>query len=145
LTVVDLFNNALGVLVVNSASEGVASAQKLLDGTLKSSGERSGFHNLGAFNNLIESQVSVVLDVLDLLSISGFFVEFLDQDGRGRGEDGDGGSSVLDSHFDHDLNTLPLVSFLGYIITDLLGVQTKGTHRGGQRRGSQHATNVRSQ
>ena len=51
-----------------------------------------------------------------------FYIEFLDQKGRSRGEDWDSGVSVLYSHFNHNLNTLPFVGFLGNIITDLLGI-----------------------
>ena len=52
------------------------------------------------------------------------YVEFLDQESRGGRKDRDSGVSVLDSHFNHNLNTLPFIGFLSDIITDLLGVLT---------------------
>jgi hypothetical protein len=88
---VNLLHNRLRVLVVDSASKRVASSQQLLNGSLKGLRQGSGFHDLSALDDLIKGEVTVVLDVLDLLSISGLFVKLLHEEGGGRGEGGNDG------------------------------------------------------
>ena len=43
-----------------------------------------------------------MLDVLLLLAVAGWLLERLDDEGGGRGDDGDGGLTVLDGELDGD-------------------------------------------
>jgi hypothetical protein len=60
-----------------------------------------------------------VLDVLLLLAVARGLLEGLDDKGRGRGNDGNGGLTVLDGQLDSDPQTLPVSGGLGDIFTDL--------------------------
>jgi hypothetical protein len=73
-----------------------------------------------------------VLDVLLLLAVTRRLLEGLDDKGRGGGNNGDSGLTVLDGQADGDTETLPVTSVLGDIFTNLLGRQTEGTDLGGQ-------------
>lgn len=48
-------------------------------------------------------------------------LESFDDEGRGGGNDGNGGLTVLDGELDGDTQTLPSTSGLCDILTDLLG------------------------
>jgi len=73
-----------------------------------------------------------VLHVLLLLSVTRTLLECLDDKGRGSREDSDEALSVLDHHFDLNLNSTPVSSGLLNIFTDLLGGHTEGTALGGK-------------
>jgi hypothetical protein len=48
-------------------------------------------------------------------------LEGTDDEGRGGGNNGDGGLTVLDSELDSHTETLPVTGGLGDVLTDLLG------------------------
>jgi hypothetical protein len=73
-----------------------------------------------------------VLDVLFLLSVSGRLFQSSDDEGRGGGNDGDSGLSILDGELDGDTETFPVASSLRDIFTDLLGRQTERTNFGSE-------------
>ena len=129
---VDLGGNLLGALAINSAAKRDASSEDLLDGSLELDGHALGAELLGDIDDVGELEVSVVLHVLLLLSIARTFLEGLDDQGRGGGEDGDEALSVLDHHFDLDLNSAPVSSSLLDVFTDLLGRHTEGTALGSE-------------
>ena len=81
-----------------------------------------------------------MLDVLDLLAITRRLLQGLDDEGSGRGNDVDGGLTVLDGELDSDLETFPVLGGLGDVVTDLLGGETEGTDLGGQGRGGSDFT-----
>ena len=73
-----------------------------------------------------------MLHVLLLLSVTRTLLECLDDKGRGSREDSDEALSVLDHHFDLNLNSSPFSSCLLDVFTDLLGRHTEGTALGGE-------------
>ena len=73
-----------------------------------------------------------MLHVLLLLSVTRTLLECLDDKGRGSREDSDEALSVLDHHFDLNLNSTPVSSGLLNIFTDLLGGHTERTALGGK-------------
>ena len=147
-TIIDTLDNVVGVLPVNGASNGLGGSEDLLDGTgkvlgkglvlhlsgdlnkVKNDGSASSFfiHHLSSNqsptthrNDLVEGNVTSVLDVLLLLSVSRRLLQGLDDQTRCRGDDADLGLTVLDGQLDGDSETLPVTGGLGDIFTDLLG------------------------
>ncbi|GER57718.1 glutamate dehydrogenase [Striga asiatica] len=104
----DLLLQILGVLSVDSAPDGHARAEDLLDGAGQILGHRSRPHDLGD----------------------------LDYSGCG-GDDGDLGLTVLNSELDGDAEAFPILGrLLGDVLTDLLRGETERTDLGGERAGS---------
>lgn len=123
-------------LLVNSATNSSASSEDLQNGTSEGLGERTGAHDLSDTNNVVEGDVSVVLNVLLLLAITVGLVEGLDDQSGGSGDHLDGGLTVLDDQLDGNADSLPVLSGLSNIISDLLGGKTEGTNLGGKSGGS---------
>lgn len=124
--------HVLGALSVDGAAEGNACSEDLLDSSLELDGHALGAELLGDVDDVSELEVAVVLHVLYLLSVAGAFLECLDDQGSGSGEHSDEALSVLDHHFDLDLNSTPVSGGLLDVFTDLLGGHTKGTALGGE-------------
>lgn len=101
------------------ATSAESSAENLLDGTLQVLSHGLEAHGAGDGNDLIERDALGVLDVLLLLAVTRWLLEGLDDERRGRGNDGDGGLTVLDGQFDRDTETLPIAGGFGDIFTDL--------------------------
>merc|ERR1719154_394443 len=91
-------------------------------------------HNTGDINYLVQCDISIMFDILDLLTIPGRLLEGSDNKGAGRGDNLDTGLSVLDDKFNGDLETFPVTSGLHDVISDLLWGQTQGTNFGSQGR-----------
>ena len=72
-----------------------------------------------------------MLDVLLLLAVSGRLLEGLDDEGGGRGDDGDGGLAVLDGELDGDAEALPVARRFGDVFTDPGGCALVGVVKGG--------------
>lgn len=130
----------MGVLAVDGAADGLSSAEDLLDGTGEVLGEGLEAHLAGDLDNLVEGDVTTVLDVLLLLAVMGGLLERLDDERRSRGDDRDGSLTVLDGKLNSDTETLPVTSGLGNVFTDLLGGKTKRTDLGGKSRGGTNLT-----
>lgn len=62
-----------------------------------------------------------MLDVLLLLAVTDGLLEGLDDEGGSRGDDRDGGLTVLDGELDGDTESLPVASSLGNVLSNLLG------------------------
>jgi len=71
-----------------------------------------------------------VLDVLLLLSVAGGFLQGLDDERRGRGDDGNRGLTVLDGELDGDTESFPVSSCFCDIFSNLLWRQTQRTDLG---------------
>lgn len=87
-------------------------------------------HGAADLDDLVERDGLGVLDVLLLLTVTRGLLEGLDDQGRGGGNDRDGGLTVLDGQADGDTETLPVAGGLGDIFTDLLGRKTERTDLG---------------
>jgi hypothetical protein len=73
-----------------------------------------------------------VEDVLLLLAVTLGLVKSLDDEGSSRGDDLDGGDTVLDDELNGDTETLVGLGGSGDIIGNLLGRKTEGTDLGGK-------------
>lgn len=137
----------MGGASVNGATDALGSAQNLLHGARQLAGHAAGAHRLGNGQHVVVGDVAAVLDwkrekerrqrglettcpwvewattltVLDLLAVPWGLLEGFDDQGGGRGHHGDGGHTVLDAQLHGDLQTLPVTSSLGDIVSDLLG------------------------
>ena len=132
--------HVLGALAVDGAAEGHACSEDFLDGSLELDGHALGAELLGDVDDVSELEVAVVLHVLYLLSVAGSLLECLDDEGSGGGENADEALSVLDHHFDLDLNSTPVSGGLLDVFTDLLRGHTEGTALGGKGGSAGHFT-----
>ncbi len=119
LTGLDVVGDGLGAAAVNLATGGESSSEDLENGALEGLGHGLEAHGLGNGNDLVKRDGLGVLDVLLLLAVPGRLLEGLDDKGRGGGNDGNGGLTVLDGQLDGDAQTLPVAGGLGDIFTDL--------------------------
>jgi hypothetical protein len=119
-----------GRFSVNGASNRVAGSQDFLDGSRKLAGHGALTHFLGNVDDLIKGQVSIVLDVLDLLAVTNGLVQGLHDKRRCSRDQGDSSLTVDDSKLDSHVETLPVERGLLDILTNLLGGQTKRTNLG---------------
>ena len=138
--VLDGGNHVVGVLAIDGATNSGASSEDLQDGSGEGLGEGAGAHDLSNTNNVLEGDVSSVLDVLLLLAISVGLVQSLDDQSGGSGHHLDLSLTVLDDQLNRDADSLPVLGGLGDIISDLLGRKTEGTDLGGERRSSSSLT-----
>ena len=129
LTVVDGSGDIFSALSIDSATKGDTGAQDLLGGTLEL--DRIGLlcfsHFLCYLEDIVKLNVTVVLHVLGLLSVSSWFFQGLNDQGSSRRKDLDCALSVLDSYLDLDFHTLPFLGGFLDIFTDLLGRKTNWT------------------
>lgn len=128
----NVIGDILGAAAIDLAADGESSTENLKDTTAELLGHRARAHDAGNLDDLVHGDGLGVLDVLLLLAVTGRLLEGLDDKGRGGGNNGDGGLTVLDGQADGDAETLPVASVLGDIFTNLLGRQTEGTDLGGQ-------------
>lgn len=89
-------------------------------------------HGASNLENLVSGDVTVVLDVLGLLSVSEGLLELLNDERSGVGNNFRDGLSVLDGQLSSNSDTLPVQRGLLDVFTDLLGGHTEGTDLGGQ-------------
>ena len=121
-----------GVLAIDSAADRHASAEDFLHGSLEGRGVRLGAHLGSDFKDLVELDLAVVDDVLGLLAVTWGFLEGLEHERGGSGQDRDEALSVLDHDFNENLDALPLHSSFLDVFTDFLGRETDGTALGGE-------------
>ena len=130
-------------MAIDSAANGESSTKDFLDGTLKLTSEGLVTHGTGDLNNVIKSDVTRVLDVLLLLAVTRGLLESSDDQGRGRGNNGNLSLTVLDGQLNGDTETLPVSSTLGNVFSDLLGGETEGTDLGSEGTGSTDLTSCK--
>ena len=148
-SVIDLVNDVVGSLAVNSAADRLGCPQDLLDDPTELPSHGPGSHHTGSLVDVIDGDVATVLDVLHLLPVPGRLLQGLDDQGGSGGNYGDCGLelraellflslspsshlSVLNLQLDSHLQAFPLSGVLGNVVTDLLGRQTQGTDLRGQ-------------
>jgi len=141
----DVVRDVLGAAAIDLAASAESSSENLKHGTLEVLGHRLEPHGAGNGDDLIKRNALEMLDVLLLLAVARRLLERLDDERRGRGNDGDGGLTVLDGQLDSDTETLPVTSGLGDIFTDLLWRQTERTDLGGERGRSTNFTTSRTE
>ena len=126
--VIDRVNDVVGSLPVNSAANRLGSPEDLLNDSAELPGHGPGSHHTGGLIDVIHGDVAAVLDVLHLLPVPGGLLQGLDDEGGSAGDHGTGGLSVLDLQLNSDLQTFPVSSGLGNVVSDLLGGETEGTN-----------------
>lgn len=75
----------------------------------------------GNLNNLIKSKITVMLDVLLLLAVTGGLLEGLDDIASSGGLNLKGGNTVGNGQLNADTKALVLLGLLGNIFLNLLG------------------------
>ena len=94
-------------------------------------------HLLGNVDDFIKSDISTVLNVFLLVSVSWWFFEGFDDKGRGRWHFLNLGLTILNSQFHCNPQTLPVAGCFGNVITNLVWRQAHQPNLGGQgRRGT---------
>lgn len=139
----NLLANVLWRLTINRAPNRESSSQNFPDSSAQLLGKGLEAHLAGNFDDLVEGEVTGVLDyvngvireailgqsqcavrsrtVLFLLTVSWGFLQRLDNQGGGTGENLDSRLTVLDHQSHGNPETLPVLGRLGDIFTDLLG------------------------
>ncbi len=139
LAIGDLLLQILGVLAVDGAPNADAGPKDLLDGPGHLLGHGPVPHDPGDLDDVVEADVTTVLDVLDLLPVPLGLLEGLDDERRGGGDDGHLRLTVLDGELDGDAEALPVLGrLLGDVLTDLLGGETERADLGGKGRRRAH-------
>lgn len=105
LSVLDSIADILRTPSIHLATSAEGGTQNLLDGPLEVLGQRLKPHRPCDRDDLIERNRLGVLDVLLLLTVTRGLLEGLDDEGRGRGNNGDSGLTVLDGQADCDAQT----------------------------------------
>ena len=105
LAALDVVADGLGAPAVNLAAGRESSAQNLLHRALQILRHRLVPHGARNVDDLIERDGLGVLDVLLLLAVSRGLLEGLDDERGGRGDDRDGGLTVLDGQANGDTQT----------------------------------------
>jgi len=123
----------VGVFTVDGAANRVGGTQHLLAHTSQVLGHRSLSHDPGSAQDIVPGDVTVVEDVLDLLSVTWGLLERLDDHRASAGHNADGSLTVLDGQLDGDLQALPLLGVLANIVTNLLGRKAERADLGRQR------------
>ena len=137
LAVVDHLLHLGGVLPVHGAANRVAGSENLLDGAGKVPGARPRPHLPSDLVDVVEREVSVVLDVLLLLPIPKRLLEGPDDEGARRWNNRHSGLTVLHGELHGHLESEPvLLGGGGDLISDLLWGQTERTNLWGKRGGS---------
>ena len=91
-------------------------------------------HLLGNVHNLVKSDTSAVLNVFLLLSLSWWFLEGFDNQGRGRRYHFNPGLSILNGQFHCQPQTLLITGYPGDVIANLFLETDSGGSLGGQGR-----------
>ena len=116
----DLLLDILWALAVNGAADGDAGSEDLENGSLEGSGHGGRSNFLGNSNDLIERELSVVDNVLGLLSVTWGLLQGLEDERGSGGLDGDGSLTVLNHNLNVDLDTSPVLGGFLNIFTDFL-------------------------
>ena len=112
LTSLDGGLEGLRGLTINSATNGDGGTEAFKNATLEGVGHGVGTDVLSNLDNFLEGDVTRVLDVLDLLTVTGGLLEGLDDASGDGGKEGDGGNTVLDDELAGNLKTLVFLSSL---------------------------------
>lgn len=74
LSIIDLLNDIRRMFTIDGAANRVSSTQHFLNGTSHRFSHGSVSHSFGGVQNIVKRDITIVFDVLDLLSVSdGFF------------------------------------------------------------------------
>lgn len=140
LTRLNLGSHGLGRHSVDGAAHRVASTQNFLDSTRQVTSQRLVANLAGNINHSLQRQVTVVLNVLLLLAVTGWLLQGLDDHAGSGRQDLDRGSAVLHGQLDADAQASVFGGGLDNVIVDLLGGDTEGTNLLGKGRTSTFLT-----
>ena len=118
---VDVVDDVVWGTSIDGATDALSGSQDLLHGAGQLAGHAAGAHRPGNGQDIVVGNVAAVLDVLDLLAVPWGLLQGLDDQRGSRGHHSDGSHTVLDAQLDGDLQTLPVTSGLGNVVSDLLG------------------------
>ena len=81
----------MGGLAVDTATDREASSEDLLNGTGQLLGHGLTSHDTGDLNDRVKSDIAIVDNILDLLTVTGSLLELSHDKSRGSGDDGRSG------------------------------------------------------
>jgi len=131
----DLFDEIVWVLVVDGATNRVSSSQELTADTAQVLGHGSVLHDPSSTEHIIPSNVTIVADVLDLLSVPRWLLQGLDQQSTGTWHNRHGSLTVLNGKLDGHFQALVVLGVLANVVTNLFGRETERADLWGQRGG----------
>ena len=108
-------------LPINVSTNALRRTQDLLDRARQTLGKGLVTEDTSNLDCLVKREGTVVDTSLLLLAVTSRLLESLDDEGRGRGDNGYGCLTVLDGELDGDTETLPVGGGLGDVFSDLLG------------------------
>ena len=101
--IIDLVNDIVRSLTINSAAHRLSSPEDLLHDPAELPGHGPGPHHAGGLVDVVDGDVAAVLDVLHLLPVPGGLLESFDDEGGGGRHHRHLGLSVLDTELDGNL------------------------------------------
>lgn len=119
ITAVNLVDNIVRRLAIDRAPNALRGAKNLLHSPAKLLRKRLAPHRPRNLDDLVQGDVTTVLDVLLLFAVTGRLLERADDEGRGGGNDRDGRLTVLNGKLDGNTEALPRAGRLRNIFTDL--------------------------
>lgn len=128
LTIIDLRLDIPRALSIDGASDRKACSQNFLNGSRQLSGHTSFPHGTGNLDDGIQSQVSVVDNVFDLLTVTDGLVKGLHDKRRGGGDKTDGGLTVNNSKLNSDVQSFPVHGGLLDVFSNFLRGKTERTN-----------------
>jgi len=131
----DFVDQIVWVFSINGASNGVSGSKEFSADTGQIFGHGSFSHGSGGRQDIVPGDVTVVFDVLDLLSVPWWFFQSFDDQRRSGWNDGNLSLSVLDGQFDGDFQAFPFFGVFADIVTDLFWGETEWSDFWGQSSG----------
>lgn len=128
ITGTDLRDHITSAASFNVATHRAASTEDFQDGSLKFTSQRLDTGLTGDFDDLIEGERSVMLDVLFLLAITRGFLKSLNDQTSSRRFQFNGSDTVGNSKLDTETETFIFKGGLGDIVLNLLGGDTERTN-----------------
>merc|ERR1719351_198903 len=130
----------LPLCLMNSATNGLRRSQDFFDDTRQVSGHGPRSHDPSGAQDIIHGDVTVMLNVLDLLAVTWRLLQSLNDKCGCTRYHIHFSLTVLDSQSDGNFQAFPVLGGLGDVITNLFGRQTQRTNLGGQGRSGSHFT-----
>jgi len=120
VSILNLHDEIMGVFTIDSATNRMRCAKNLPDGAREVLGKGLWSDDARSIVNVLHGDVAIVTDVLHLLAVPVGLLQGLDDQGCRGGAHRNRGLPVLDGELDGDLQSFPVTSCLGNVLTNFL-------------------------